>query len=292
MRKAAFKAGLIQDESSDRLALALEPEAACVACEAENEALREGHRFMVLDCGGGTVDITMHRVVEKQPRMQLDEMCRPSGGPWGSTFVDSEFGAFIKDLVGAASFGRLKASSQWVELMRVWEGVKLGFDPSQDLSGENCKSVNLSSVLEVSARARCSAFIPVCWAFNSIWLRSAQVEDSSVTLSALVDAYNQKRGAGLRVRGRNGLLLPSAMICKFFHGAISKTIGHVKELLAVQLLTPTSALAPPVTFPRREHSPRCAGRNQGGHTPLVRNQLNHGAVPRVGRRSTLWISSS
>ena len=153
MRKAAFKAGLIQDESSDRLALALEPEAACVACEAENEALRKGHRFMVLDCGGGTVDITMHLVVEKEPHIQLDEICRPSGGPWGSTFVDAEFEGFVRDLMGAASFGSLKPSSQWVELMRVWEGVKLGFDPGQDLSGENCKSVNLSSALEVPARA-------------------------------------------------------------------------------------------------------------------------------------------
>ncbi len=150
MRRAAFEAGLIQDESSDRLALALEPEAACVACEAENEALRKGHRFMMLDCGGGTVDITMHLVVEKEPQLRLDEMCRPSGGPWGSTFVDAEFEAFVRDLVGPGDFGRLKPSSQWVELMRVWEGVKLGFDPGQDLSGENCKSVNLSSVLEVS----------------------------------------------------------------------------------------------------------------------------------------------
>jgi hypothetical protein len=152
MRRAAFLAGLIQDESSDRLALALEPEAACVACEAENEALRKGHRFMVLDCGGGTVDITMHLVVEKKPQMQLDEICRPSGGPWGSTFVDAAFEAFVKDLVGAHNFGNFKPSSQWVELMRVWEVVKLAYDPSQEQAGENCKSVNFSSVLEVSRR--------------------------------------------------------------------------------------------------------------------------------------------
>jgi hypothetical protein len=152
MRQAAFRAGLIQDESSDRLALALEPEAACVACEAENEALRKGHRFMVLDCGGGTVDITMHLVAEKKPQMQLDEIRRPSGGPWGSTFVDAEFEAFVKDMVGAHNFGNFKPSSQWVELMRVWEVVKLAYDPSQEQSGENCKSVNFSSALEVSWR--------------------------------------------------------------------------------------------------------------------------------------------
>jgi hypothetical protein len=161
MRRAAFMAGLIQDESSDRLELALEPEAACVACEAEHEALRKGHRFMMLDCGGGTVDITMHLVTEKRPQMQLDEIRRPSGGPWGSTFVDSEFEAFVKDLVGPLNFGNFKPSSQWVELMRVWEVVKLAHDPSQEQSGENCKSVNFSSILEVSPRARPSAFSPI-----------------------------------------------------------------------------------------------------------------------------------
>jgi hypothetical protein len=57
-----------------------------------------------------------------------------------------------------------------------------------------------------------------------------------VTLSALVDAYNRTRGASLRVRGRNVLLLPSEIIRKFFHSAVSKTIGHVKELLAVILI--------------------------------------------------------
>ncbi len=54
-----------------------------------------------------------------------------------------------------------------------------------------------------------------------------------VTLSALVGAYNVQHGASLRVRGMNVLLLPSEMIRKFFHAAISKTIAHVKELLAV-----------------------------------------------------------
>jgi len=33
MRKAAFDAGMIWSENSDRLRLCLEPEAACMACE-------------------------------------------------------------------------------------------------------------------------------------------------------------------------------------------------------------------------------------------------------------------
>ncbi|KAH3806717.1 hypothetical protein DPMN_135041 [Dreissena polymorpha] len=48
--------------NSDRLKLALEPEAAVVCCEALEHTLT-GQKFMVVDIGGGTADISVH---EKQ----------------------------------------------------------------------------------------------------------------------------------------------------------------------------------------------------------------------------------
>ncbi len=90
------------------------------------------------------------------------------------------------------------------------------------------------------------------------------MEDSSVTLSALVAAYNQKRGASLRVRGRSVLLLPSQMISKFFHSTISKTITHVKELLAVTLTrqpAPHSNLPPILAPPTHLPSAACTRRS-------------------------------
>ncbi len=149
MRRAAFKAGLIQEESSNRLELVLEPEAACIACEAENSALKDGDTFMVLDCGGGTVDITMHRVVQKAPALLLDEIRSPSGGPWGSTFIDAEFEQFVEKLIGPDLFRRFKQSSPWVDVMRAWEAVKLSFNPGEDLSGDTTKAINMSGVMEV-----------------------------------------------------------------------------------------------------------------------------------------------
>ena len=149
MRRAAFDAGLISEESSERLELVLEPEAACIACEDENAALEVGDTFMVLDCGGGTVDITVHRVAQKTPDLLLDELSNPSGGPWGSTFIDAEFEEFVKKLVGADVFRRFKPSSPWVEVMRAWEAVKLSYDPSATLAGDSTKAINMSGVLEV-----------------------------------------------------------------------------------------------------------------------------------------------
>ena len=48
-----------------------------------------GQRYMVVDCGGGTVDITVHQVMDLDGR-HLKELHRATGGPYGSigiTFI-------------------------------------------------------------------------------------------------------------------------------------------------------------------------------------------------------------
>ena len=115
---------MISDENSERLVLCLEPEAACLACEDQRlsgqgaadelQVLKRDDRFMVLDCGGGTVDITVHEVEETKPLM-LSEVREPSGGPWGSTFVDQEFVKFMSKLIGEESWKAFKPSSAWGE---------------------------------------------------------------------------------------------------------------------------------------------------------------------------------
>lgn len=50
---------------------------------------------MVLDCGGGTIDITSHLVESADP-LQLSELAEPCGGAWGSSIVDARFKAFLQ----------------------------------------------------------------------------------------------------------------------------------------------------------------------------------------------------
>jgi molecular chaperone DnaK (HSP70) len=144
MRKAAFKAGLVSEENSNRLLLALEPEAACLACESQSTHLKSGDEFMVLDCGGGTVDITLHSVKTAKP-LALDEIAVPSGGPWGGTCVDREFEKFIEEIIGQDAMRKLNPSVHWVELMGLWEEAKLNFDPD----GAREKRISVASILEV-----------------------------------------------------------------------------------------------------------------------------------------------
>ena len=81
-----------------------------------SEILKVGDRFMVLDCGGGTVDITMHQVEATKP-LRLSEICAPDGGPFGSTFVDHAFEKFVQELMGLECWNRFKPSAAWGEIL-------------------------------------------------------------------------------------------------------------------------------------------------------------------------------
>lgn len=142
MRRAAFQAGLIDTEDSRRLLLALEPESAAIACEVA-QTVKPGQSFMVLDTGGGTVDITMNCLSSATP-LRLDEIAAPSGGPWGSTFVDDRFEDFVKELVGSRNLQAVKSTPYWIELLENWESVK-----TTQTADETPRTVNFSPLLEV-----------------------------------------------------------------------------------------------------------------------------------------------
>ncbi|XP_060608535.1 heat shock 70 kDa protein 12A-like [Ruditapes philippinarum] len=114
MKEAAAKAGIPEDQ----LTLALEPEAAAIYCkelvvsrakeqkqEAKLQTFDPGSQFMVLDLGGGTVDITVHEV---QRDGTLKELHSPSGGPWGGTVVDKGIDKFLDDLFGKDVMGEFR----------------------------------------------------------------------------------------------------------------------------------------------------------------------------------------
>lgn len=122
MTEAAEKAGI----PNDQLTLALEPEAAAIYCkelsvskatekgqQAELESFRPGAQFMILDLGGGTVDITVHEV---QRDGTLKELHSPSGGPWGGTMVDKKMEEFLGTLFGKDVMQEFKSDSKYDDL--------------------------------------------------------------------------------------------------------------------------------------------------------------------------------
>ncbi|XP_052816700.1 heat shock 70 kDa protein 12A-like [Mya arenaria] len=131
MREAAERAGI----PTAHLTIALEPEAASLFCQylpVEKFSVggtsgfsdaKPGTTYMIVDLGGGTADITVH---EKVSSGKLKEVHRASGGPWGGTFVDSEFITLLSNIVGGPVFAAFMKQQRYdyLELMREFESVK------------------------------------------------------------------------------------------------------------------------------------------------------------------------
>ncbi|XP_009933295.2 heat shock 70 kDa protein 12B-like [Opisthocomus hoazin] len=108
MRLAAKEAGLISDMISEKLIIALEPEAASLWCKqlpqegfitdsSDKKKFQDspGIQYIVVDCGGGTIDITVHEIQENH---YLKELHKATGGGWGGNRVDENFTEFLKEI--------------------------------------------------------------------------------------------------------------------------------------------------------------------------------------------------
>ncbi|KAL4009139.1 hypothetical protein ACER0C_002991 [Sarotherodon galilaeus] len=108
MREAAAQAGIITEGTQEKLIIALEPEAASVWCKKlpadgfitqnhDGGSLSQGTQFMVVDCGGGTIDITVHKVLDGGA---LEELHKASGNNLGGQTVDRKFKEFLREIFG------------------------------------------------------------------------------------------------------------------------------------------------------------------------------------------------
>ena len=204
MRKAAFKAGMIVDEQSENLMLVLEPEGAALAVHAGAAAfnlLGAASRFMVLDCGGGTVDITVHEVLTVQP-LALKAISVPSGGDWGGDYVNLEFRKFLQELLGPDLFKESELPFEFYSIMLEFDRIKLIFDPSKDPG-----TMRLIDVLE-----------------------------NKKQLLGLVEEYNAKHPEKPVLASqavRNGFLCMSKeLMLSFFEPFLAATVNETRRILS------------------------------------------------------------
>ncbi|KAK3611854.1 hypothetical protein CHS0354_040526 [Potamilus streckersoni] len=132
MRQASSFAGI----HDNNLLLALEPEAASLCCRllpvqtmygADCAAIlatfKTGSRYMILDAGGGTIDITIHEVTSNG---HLKELCAANGGAWGGTSIDRSFEHFLFGLLGPDVLQCFKNdyADDYLEFFRTFETKK------------------------------------------------------------------------------------------------------------------------------------------------------------------------
>uniref|UniRef100_A0A8D3DTY9 Heat shock 70 kDa protein 12A n=1 Tax=Scophthalmus maximus TaxID=52904 RepID=A0A8D3DTY9_SCOMX len=93
--------------------------------------LEEGDRYVVVDCGGGTVDLTVHQI--RLPEGHLKELYKASGGPYGSIGIDYEFEKLLCRIFGQDFIDqfKIKRPAAWVDLMIAFESRKRAAAPER-----------------------------------------------------------------------------------------------------------------------------------------------------------------
>ncbi|KAL3878899.1 hypothetical protein ACJMK2_031225 [Sinanodonta woodiana] len=154
MREAAVNEAEIDSGS---LTIALEPEAASVFCQLlpSDKLTASGRltasKYMILDLGGGTADITMH---EKLHNGSLRELHEPTGGPWGGTRVDEAFRQMLITIVGDKTFKTFceNHKEDHMYLLRELETKKRTITPELNTMVSIKIPVSLSSIYEKANR--------------------------------------------------------------------------------------------------------------------------------------------
>ncbi|TFK50888.1 hypothetical protein OE88DRAFT_1630336 [Heliocybe sulcata] len=107
MRKAAVQARLVPNMQAarDRIQFVTEGEASlyyCLEHGLSSDALEAGNKIMIVDAGGGTIDISSYIISESRP-IKVEEAASPDCRLQGSVFVNRRMEAFL--------FEKLKGSA-------------------------------------------------------------------------------------------------------------------------------------------------------------------------------------
>eukprot|EP00058_Branchiostoma_floridae_P028057 XP_002613548.1 hypothetical protein BRAFLDRAFT_71812 [Branchiostoma floridae] len=152
MREAAYDADIVSKSTQQQLVIALEPESASLYCREQPVShfmgesgggrdklnMPAGTRYMVIDCGGGTVDITVHEV---RPENRVKEVYVATGGAWGGTQVDERFVALTEAVFSKTFIDDYRSSypSEWQQWMESFETKKRSTTTESGESIDNCQ---------------------------------------------------------------------------------------------------------------------------------------------------------
>ncbi|KAK3277471.1 hypothetical protein CYMTET_14524, partial [Cymbomonas tetramitiformis] len=165
MKKAGKKAGLWRDPevpgegSPFPPIVVLEPEAAAFYCSSSSVEhgefkIEKNDCVLIVDAGGGTVDLVAHRV-DSEDAKSFREITQGSGAMCGGTSVDDRFVKHLQSTIhGAKDLLRThpQGSKMQGRIMMHWEAGKKNFDGTRDLLLD--LPSNLENIWEQELRER------------------------------------------------------------------------------------------------------------------------------------------
>ena len=86
----------------------------------------DGDKYILVDAGGGTVDIACHQVVGE---FGVKEIFHPTGGPWGSCYIDDQYVKLLERIFGTKAIDEFKKElpNIYVELIHYFQDAKASF---------------------------------------------------------------------------------------------------------------------------------------------------------------------
>ena len=157
----------IEEVRPDKLSLALEPESAAIFCQYKSETKsfhsnkdddeddddnnkeESSYSYLVVDIGGGTVDISAHCLV-RDPEPHIEVIFEPTGNNCGGTKINKEFMKYLEDLVEDPGFSRFISTSDPVKNSKHWcilgELMNEKFEEQKKLFGEYFKKKYIGSL--------------------------------------------------------------------------------------------------------------------------------------------------
>jgi len=129
--KAAEAAGI-----GDSITMISEPEAAAVYTlqAIQRNYFKAGDNFVVVDAGGGTVDLISYEIRQLTP-LRIEESVTGSGACCGAVLLNVRFEERIRARLGTGLLNRIRTSKPkaWLTALKYFEDyVKRNFDPSED----------------------------------------------------------------------------------------------------------------------------------------------------------------
>ncbi|XP_053399692.1 heat shock 70 kDa protein 12B-like [Mercenaria mercenaria] len=207
MREAAIEAGI----PNDQITLALEPEAASIWCQGIHTEVQRnfdttdlgisavGTRYMIVDLGGGTADITVH---EKRHNNTLLEIHKATGGAWGGTEVDKNYIQLLAKIIGPNEWKKYeqKELEDILDIHRDFETKK--------------RNISTISSGQITVKMPSS-------------LKDAYEHNGKRSISDVEERFN--RNIDWK---KDKLRVAVTLMKKCFEGPVNDVIAHVEEILS------------------------------------------------------------
>ncbi|CAG2250413.1 unnamed protein product [Mytilus edulis] len=214
MRESAEKVGI----QGEKFIMVYEPEAASIYARllpvdklvGENggvilKTFDPGRKFIVVDAGGGTVDISAQQVLENGKLKIIHEEC---GGPWGGECINKQFVKMLVELFGKEVLNQFKRNNgdDFLQLLRDFEVKK------KNLRVEGTESVTIRMPLSL-------------------------IEDSDISA-----AISRSRFSKMVRLKRDKLLIAGSLFETFFSETIKKIIDELISILKNERCSDVSAI--------------------------------------------------